>query len=178
MEISDIKSIIEGLLFTWGDPLNIKDISNILEMKEEEVKKILKEMTDEFNYNKRGIKIVKTEDYYQLSSRSEHYPWIKKLYMPKENKSLSGASMETLSIIAYRQPITKNEIEAIRGVRCDKAIENLLEKDLIEEKGRLEKTGRPILYGTTIEFLKHIGISDLSELPKIEEFKEDDMEEK
>lgn len=127
-------------------------------------------MMDEFNYNRRGLKILKTENTYQLSTRPEHYPWISKLSQEKNNKNLSNAALETLSIIAYRQPVTRNEIEAIRGVRCDKALETLLNKILIEEKGRLDRTGRPIIYGTTNEFLRYFGLESLDDLPPLEQF--------
>ncbi|HSH35146.1 SMC-Scp complex subunit ScpB [Schnuerera sp.] len=170
MENREIKAIIEALLFIWGEPLSLKDISYILEIKETKTRKILDEMKDDFNFNRRGLRIIRTENSYQLSTRPEHHPWISKLSQDKNSRSLSNAALETLSIIAYRQPITRNEIEAIRGVRCDKALETLLNKDLIEEKGRLERTGRPIIYGTTKEFLRYFGLEDLNELPDIKEF--------
>ncbi|MCF6465110.1 SMC-Scp complex subunit ScpB [Clostridium sp. Cult2] len=177
MDKREIKAIVEALLFIWGEPLSLKDISDILEIESNEVKEILDEMIDEFNYNRRGLKIVRTENYYQLSTRPEHHPWINKLTQGKNFKNLSNAALETLSIIAYRQPVTRNEIEAIRGVRCDKAIETLLNKDLIEEKGRLERTGRPIIYGTTNEFLRYFGLEDLDDLPPIKEFEFNDEDE-
>ncbi|HEY8361404.1 MAG TPA: SMC-Scp complex subunit ScpB [Tissierellaceae bacterium] len=170
MDKRELKAIIEALLFTWGDPLELKDIASILEITEEEVKELLDEMISEFDYNRRGIRIMKINKSYQLSTRPEHYEWIKKLSNPTYTKSLSNAALETLSIIAYRQPIIKSEIEAIRGVKCDKAIETLLERGLITELGRLEKVGRPILYGTTDLFLKTFGLESLDQLPPIEEF--------
>ncbi len=173
MDTKEIKAIIEALLFMWGDPLSIKDISSILEIDEKQISKLIDEMIDEFNFERRGIKIIQIEDSYQMSTRSEHFEWIKKLYSPKNTKTLSSAALETLSIIAYNQPITKSEIELIRGVRCDKAIDTLLEKGIIEEMGRLEKTGRPIIYGTTKEFLRCFGLASLDELPSLEEFETD-----
>ncbi|KNF07430.1 segregation and condensation protein B [Gottschalkia purinilytica] len=173
MDKREMKSIIEALLFTWGDPLAIQEISSILEISKTESEEIIKEMIDEFNYNRRGLQIIQVNNAYQLATRAEHFEWIKKLCTPKENKTLSIAALETLSIIAYRQPITKVEVEAIRGVKCDKAISTLLEKNLIKEVGRLEKTGRPILYGTTDDFLKCFGLSKLDELPELEIPKEE-----
>ena len=158
MDIRELKSIIEALLFTWGDPLDIKDLSSILSIKENELSEIMDEIKDDFDYNRRGIRIIKVKDSYQLSTRSEHYEWIKKLSNPKLSRNLSNAALETLSIIAYRQPIIKSDIEAIRGVRCDRAIETLIEKGLIQELGRLERIGRPILYGTTEVFLRTFGL--------------------
>lgn len=177
MDKREIKSIIEALLFTWGDPLSIEDISSVLEFEKEKIKEILKEMIDDFNYSRRGIQILEINNSYQISTRPEHYEWIKKLYTPKTtNKGLSTAALETLSIISYRQPITKMEIEAIRGVKCDKAIKTLLDKNLIKEAGRLEKTGRPILYSTTDEFLKYFGLRSLEDLPKLNEYDDEDIE--
>lgn len=169
MDIKEIKSIIESLLFIWGDPLEIKDIASILEISEKETENAMKELMDDLDYNMRGIKILKINNTYQFGTRPENYPWIKKLSTPKQNKNLSNASMETLSIIAYRQPIIKSDIEAIRGVKCDKAIETLTERGLIEEVGRLEKVGRPILYGTTELFLRAFGLESIANLPPLEE---------
>lgn len=170
MENRKLKSIIEALLFTWGDPLELKDIASIIEKEESQVEKLLEEMISEFDYNRRGIRIMKINNSYQLSTRPEHFEWIKKLSSPKFTKSLSNAALETLSIIAYRQPIIKSDIEAIRGVRCDKAIETLIERGLVVELGRLEKVGRPILYGTTDLFLKTFGLESLDQLPPLEDF--------
>lgn len=173
MDIRELKSIIESLLFTWGDPLDIKDISSIVEVKEDELSKVMQEMIDEFDYNMRGIRIIKVNDSYQLGTRPENFEWIKKLSNPKTTKNLSNAALETLSIIAYRQPIIKSDVEAIRGVRCDKAIETLVERGLIEECGRLERVGRPILYGTTDTFLRCFGLENLQELPPLKDIAED-----
>lgn len=168
MDIREIKAIIEALLFTWGDSLNLEDISNIIELDMVETQEILSELIDEFNYNRRGLRIIKANDSYQICTRPEHFAWIKKLNNSKPNRNLSNASLETLSIIAYKQPITKIDIENIRGVKSDKAMETLLDKGLICELGRLEKTGRPIIYGTTEEFLKLFSLTSLEELPDIE----------
>ena len=167
MDDKEIKSIVEGLLFAWGDPLSIKDISKILNIEEKHVSKLINEMIDEFNYDRRGLKIIRIKDKYQLTTRPEHYEWISMLFQDNKGNNLSTAALETLAIIAYKQPITKAEIEAIRGVRCDKAIETLSNRELIKEIGRLERTVRPIVYGTTEEFLKYFGIRDLDDLPDI-----------
>lgn len=169
MDKDELKSAIEAILFAWSDPLSAKDLSDILGVENKEVKKTLKEMIDEFNYNKRGIQILQMNEHYQLSTRPEYYEYLQKLFAPKQNKGLTQAALETLAIVAYKQPITKTEIEGIRGVKCDKAISTLLEKELIEEQGRLEKTGRPILYGTTINFLKVFSIRSLEDLPNVKD---------
>ncbi len=173
MDNREIKAIIEALLFTWGDPLDIKDLASILNIKEKELVLIIEEMKDDFDYNRRGIKIIRIKDSYQLSTRAEHYEWIKKLSYPKMSRNLSNAALETLSIIAYRQPIIKSDIEAIRGVRSDRAIETLMERGLIEELGRLERIGRPILYGTTDIFLRSFGLESLDKLPPLENINDD-----
>ncbi|SDY49317.1 condensin subunit ScpB [Proteiniborus ethanoligenes] len=169
MDMKEIKSIIEALLFTWGDPLSIEDISEVLGLDKKSLKIILNEMIDDFNFNRRGIQIINTNNTYQLSTRAEHFEWIKKLCAPRINKTLSNAALETLSIIAYKQPITKAEIEIIRGVKCDRALSTLMEKKLVVEVGRLEKPGKPIIYGTTDEFLRFFGLSSLEHLPSLDE---------
>lgn len=169
MDNREIKSIIEGLLFTWGDPLELKDLSSVLEMEINELEDIMKELIDDFDFNRRGLRIIKFNNFYQIGTRPEHYEWIKKLNNKKNTKNLSNASLETLSIIAYKQPIIKSDVENIRGVRSDRAIDTLIDKKLVKELGRLERTGRPILYGTTEDFLKYFGLETLEELPSIEE---------
>ncbi|MDR7869988.1 MAG: SMC-Scp complex subunit ScpB [Tissierellaceae bacterium] len=169
MDIREIKSIIEGLLFIWGDALSVEDLASILELNKDEVSYLMDEMISEFDFNRRGIKIVKVNNTYQLSTRAEHYQWIKKLNHSKPNKSLSNAAMETLAIIAYRQPVIKSEIDNLRGVKSDRVIETLVEKNLVKELGRLERIGRPIIYGTTDEFLRIFSLETLDDLPDLEE---------
>lgn len=172
MDIRESKSIIEALLFTWGDPLDIIDISKILDISVRDATFIIKDMIDEFNYSRRGVQIIKVDSAYQLSTRVEHYEWIKKLNPINDKKNLSTAALETLSIIAYKQPVIKSDIEYIRGVKSDRVLETLVQRRLIEEVGRLEKTGRPILYGTTDEFLRAFGLEDLKSLPFIQNLEE------
>lgn len=162
------KGIIEALLFTWGDPLDLKSISSILEMDDLIVENILFDMIKEFE-EERGLNIIKINDSYQLCTKMEHYEYIKKLNN-KSNKSLSNAALETLSIIAYKQPVTKGEIDNIRGVKSDRVIETLTEKKLIEELGRLERPGKPIIYGTSDNFLKYFGLESLDDLPNTSDF--------
>ena len=173
MDNREIKSIIEGLLFTWGDPLELKDLSSVLEIDINDLEEIMKELIDDFDFNRRGLRIIKFNNFYQIGTRPEHYEWIKKLNNKKNTKNLSNASLETLSIIAYKQPIIKSDVENIRGVRSDRAIDTLIDKKLVKELGRLERTGRPILYGTTEDFLKYFGLESLEELPPIEEPQEE-----
>lgn len=169
MEIKEIKSIIEALLFTWGDPLEIKDIASVLDKDESELKSILQEMIDEFDYNMRGTRIIRINDSYQLGTRPDHFQWIQKLSNSKMERNLSNAALETLSIIAYRQPIIKSEIEAIRGVKSDRSIQTLISRGLVQELGRMDRIGRPIIYGTTDGFLRSFGLENIAELPPLKD---------
>ncbi|WP_207289685.1 SMC-Scp complex subunit ScpB [Senegalia massiliensis] len=169
MDKIQIKGIIEGVLYIWGEPLSIDSLHKILEIDKNKIKNIMEEMINEFDYNRRGLQIIKIKNNYQLTTRPIHYDYIKKLMPEKTNKGLSNAALETLSIISYKQPITRVEIENIRGVKCDKSISTLIDKGLVEEKGRLDRTGKPIIYGTTDNFLRHFGLKDISELPKLKD---------
>lgn len=165
----ETKGIIEALLFTWGDPLDLKSISTILDLDESIVENLLEEMIQEFNEEERGLRIIRVNDSYQLGTRIEHFDYIKKLNN-RSKKSLSNAAIETLSIIAYKQPVTKSDIDNIRGVKSDRVIETLCEKKLIEELGRLDRPGRPIIYGTNENFLRYFGLESLDNLPDIDGF--------
>jgi segregation and condensation protein B len=167
MDGKELKSIIEALLFVSGDPVSLKDIAGVLDLDQKEVYEIIKEMKDQFNYERRGIQIIEVEGHFQLSTRPEHYEYIQKLHSPQRKQGLSQAALETLAIIAYKQPITRAEIDAIRGVQSDKAINTLLERKLVREVDRLETVGRPILYGTTVEFLRYFGFKSIKELPEL-----------
>ncbi len=172
MDDKEIKSIIESLLFTWGDPLDIKDIASILEISVPESSRIMKDLMDDMDFNMRGLRIIKINNNYQICTRPEHFQWVKKLNSGSANKNLSNAALETLSIVAYRQPIIKADIEAIRGVRCDRVLETLIDRKLVNEQGRLDRTGRPILYGTTDDFLRSFGLESIENLPSLNEIEE------
>lgn len=171
MDKREVKAIIEALLFTWGDPLGLKDISEIINIGVGELDSIMDELIDDFDFNRRGLRIIKVNDAYQIGTRPDFYEWIKKLHHQKPPKNLSNAALETLSIIAYKQPVIKSEIEYIRGVKCDRAIETLIERNLVQEMGRLDKTGRPIIYGTTAEFLRLFSLETIEDLPDLEKIK-------
>lgn len=166
-------SAIESLLFVHGDPISLKEISNILDEDINIIEKIMEEFETLYNRPNRGIRVFKIDDKYQLGTKPENEKYIVRLLKTNQRQSLSQAAIETLSIISYKQPITRVEIEEIRGVRSDKAIQTLLEKELIKESGRLEVVGRPILYGTTDNFLKQFGIEKLEELPALEDIEDD-----
>lgn len=171
-----IKSIIESLLFVSGDPLTVKDLSNALEISIKTIKNILEEMMNEYENEKRGIKLISINGEYQLVSKAENSNYIQKLLKKNKRQSLSQASLESLAIIAYKQPITRVDIDEIRGVKSESAMQRLLEKDLIKEVGRLEVPGRPILYGTTDEFLRQFGLKELKELPSLDLYEDKDSE--
>lgn len=170
MDKDELKPIIEAILFAWSEPLSVKDLGKILGINTGKLANILQVMMDEFNYNRRGIQILQMGDYYQLATRPEYQVYLEKLFQPRQNKGLTNAALETLAIIAYKQPVTRIEVENIRGVKCDRVIGTLLERDLIEEQGRLERIGRPIIYGTTVNFLRVFGLKNLDELPRVTDF--------
>ncbi len=163
-----IKSAIEALLFVSGDSLTVKDLSNSLEVSPKFVANLLNEMVLEYEDEKRGIKLISINGEYQLVTKAENSDYIQKLLRKNKRQSLSQASLESLAIIAYKQPITRVDIDEIRGVKSESALQRLLEKDLIKEVGRLEVPGRPILFGTTEEFLRQFGLKELKELPSLD----------
>ncbi|GAA0084989.1 SMC-Scp complex subunit ScpB [Clostridium sp. CTA-7] len=171
-----IKSIIEGLLFVSGEPLTIKELSNSIEASPKVISSILNEMISEYEDEKRGIKLISINGEYQLVTKAENGEYIQKLLRKNKRQSLSQASLESLSIIAYKQPITRVDIDEIRGVKSESALQKLLEKDLIKEVGRLEVPGRPILFGTTEEFLRQFGLKELKELPALDLYSDSEEE--
>ncbi|MDV4152144.1 SMC-Scp complex subunit ScpB [Clostridium sp. AL.422] len=167
-----IKSLIESLLFVSGDPLTIKDLSNTLDISSKIIKGVLDEMQNEYEEEKRGIKLISINGEFQLVTKAESSDYIQKLLRKNKRQSLSQASLESLAIISYKQPITRVDIDEIRGVKSESAIQRLIEKDLIKEVGRLEVPGRPILFGTTEEFLRQFGLKELNELPSLDLYSE------
>lgn len=170
MDIRKIKAVIECLLFVSGDPVSLKDLSNVLDVDQNTLKKIINQLIDDYEDSTRGIKLIEINGSYQLCSKPELYDFVERLLKPKAKAGLSQASLETLSIIAYKQPITKSAIDEVRGVKSDACITRLLEKDMIKEVGRMEGPGRPILYGTTDTFLRLFGLRSINELPPLKEF--------
>lgn len=167
LNLKEIESIIEAVLFASGEAIHIKDIAKVIGQTEKFTKKIINSIIDKYNIEKRGIKIIQVGDSFQMCTNPEFFEYIKNLYETPKKKNLSQTLLETLAIIAYKQPITKNGIEHIRGVGCDHAVNSLVKHNLIEEKGRLEGIGRPILFGTTEEFLKYFGFSSISDMTNI-----------
>ena len=170
------KAIIEAMLFVSGEPLALRDIAINLEVTPKYVEKLLGEMMMSYEVEERGIKLICIDSSYQLVTKSEYSEYIQKLLKKNKRQSLSQASLESLAIVAYKQPITRVDIDEIRGVKSDSAIQRLIEKGLIKEVGRLEVPGRPIQYGTTEDFLRQFGLQDLKELPSLDIFDIDEQE--
>lgn len=164
-----LKGIIEAILFTIGESVTLDRLASVLEKDPEDLKVILEEMKIDYSAEERGICLIELDGAYQICTKIETYDYVRKLVSQPKKRSLTDVMLETLSIIAYKQPVTKQEIEAIRGVKCDFAINKLIEYKLVKELGRLETLGRPIVFGTTEEFLRCFGVSSIEELPDIDE---------
>ena len=164
-----IKSAFESMMFIWGQPLDVKSCADIFNISKEDALAYFLELQEEYEQEGRGIVIRQVGKSFQFVTRPENAAFIERLCTPVKVKKLSQSALEVLAIIAYKQPVTKGEIDAIRGVKCDRVIDGLLKKDLILPKGRSEGIGRPILYGTTDTFLKNFGFTSLKDLPEIED---------
>lgn len=178
MKHGELKAIVEGLLFASGDEgMTVKQIMKILEVEEDTVLHLLDELTYDYEHTMRGMQLMKSHDVYHLTTKPEHSQYFKKMYVTQEATRLSQAALETLAIVAYLQPITRVEIEEIRGVNSERALKTLQARLLIDEVGRKDTVGRPILFGTTKEFLTFFGLSSLEELPPLQEtFAEEDID--
>jgi segregation and condensation protein B len=180
--IIEWKSILEGLLFAAGDEgLSLKQLASVLEIDEPVALEIIEDLKQEYQKKERGLSLVEVAGVYQLTTKKEHAPYLKRLVETPSNQTLSQAALETLAIIAYKQPITRIEIEEIRGVKSERPIQTLLAKGLIQDVGRREGSGRAILYGTTREFLDYFGLKTIEELPSLsdnieEEFIQEEAE--
>lgn len=163
-------SAVESLLFVSGEPLSIKEISKVLEININYTKEIINELGRNLENKSRGVKLIALNDCYQLVTKSENSDYIQHLLKKNVRQTLSQASLESLAIVAYRQPITRIEIDEIRGVKSDSAIQKLIERNLIKEVGRLEVPGRPIQFGTTEEFLRQFNLHEIKELPSLDLF--------
>ena len=178
MTIQELESIVEAILFASGEVVSVKSIAFATEQDEKTVKSVISNMADRYTYENRGIRIIQVGEGYQMCTNKDYFDYIKKLYQAPVRKTLSTTLLETLAIIAYKQPVTKIEIEKIRGVKSDHAVNKLVEYGLVEETGRLDAPGRPLLFGTTEEFLRRFSVHSLDDLPvvdqaQIEHFKEE-----
>ena len=180
--VETLRAEIEAILFSLGESVDIAVIADAVGLSRAETEKVLKDMQQRYEAADRGIRLIRLEDRYQLSTKKELYPTLIKVVRQPQKTTLTDVLMETLSIVAYRQPVTRTEIEKIRGVKCDHAINKLVEYNLIQEVGRLDAPGRPILFGTTEEFLRHFGTDSVDDLQamnpvKVEDFKAEAEEE-
>ncbi len=167
-----MKSALESMMFVWGEPLDIKEAAEALDADKKEVYQCFRELQEEYEQQGRGIVIKEVNRSFQFVTRKENLDYIKRLCTPVKHRRLSQSALEVLAIVAYKQPVTKGEIEAVRGIKCDRVIEGLMKKGLVAEAGRADTVGRPILYGTTDEFLRNFGFSSLKELPHIGDIEE------
>ncbi len=177
MEKNKAKAVLEAVLFTMGDSVEIDRLANVIEEDRKTTRALLEEMAQDYQRQERGIGLTVLEDAVQLCTKGELYEYLIKIAKAPKKFVLTDTLLETLSIIAYKQPVTRLEIERIRGVSCDHAVNRLLEFDLITEVGRMDAPGRPLLFGTTEQFLRSFGVKSIEELPElnavqIEEFKQ------
>lgn len=182
MSENKVMAVIEAVLFAMGDSVGISSLRHMLEMTEIEIREIIAKMNHKYEEEDRGIYIAELEDSFQLCTKPELYEYLIKVAKAPRKYVLSETLLETLSIIAYKQPVTRLEVEKIRGVSCDHAVNRLIEFNLIQELGRLDAPGRPLLFGTTEEFLRTFGVKSLGDLPaldpeQMEDFKKQAEEE-
>ncbi len=178
MEIEKLQGVIEAILFTMGDSVELNKIAAAIEHDEDTTRKLIHNMMDKYETDDRGVRIIELDNAFQMCTKKEAYEYLIRIAKQPKRYVLTDVLLETLSIIAYRQPVTKLEIEKIRGVKSDHAVNKLVEYGLVEEKGRMEAPGRPLLFGTTEEFLRKFSVQSLDELPslneeQIEQFKEE-----
>ena len=167
MKDQDYKNIIEAILFTMGDSVELEKIADALESDKRKTKKLIEEMKREYEESGRGIRIQEFDGCYQMCTSPDMYEYLIRIAAHPKKQVLSDVMLETLSIIAYKQPVTRGEIEKIRGVSCDHAVNKLVEYGLIAELGRLDAPGHPILFGTTEEFLRRFNVRSVDELPQV-----------
>ncbi len=169
MDDREKKSLLEALLFFSGEPLTPSILKGITDMDEPEVRTLMDGLTADYRDRQSGIHIAEIAGGYQMVTDPRHSPWIKKMRSSQVSSRLSLAALETLAIIAYKQPVIKTEIEQVRGVNADGVIKTLLDRRLIKIMGKKEAPGKPLLYGTTREFLQYFGLKDLAELPTLKD---------
>lgn len=175
MDFGQMKSVIEGLLFVAGDEgLDAKQLSEVLEQDADFIRELILDLQSDMKRQSRGLQIVELAGTYQMATLPDHAPYFERLAYSPSRSSLSQAALETLAIVAYRQPITRIDIEEIRGVKSDRALQTLVAKDLIQEVDRADAPGRPILYGTTKPFLDYFALATIADLPETTMFENDD----
>ncbi len=169
MKLTEAEAAIEAILFVSGEAVSAKKLAFALEQNESTTKSIIRNLMLKYDKAERGLKIIEINNAYQMCTKAEYFEYIRKLYTTQQKQILSQTLLETLAIVAYKQPITKSQIEEIRGVSADHAINKLVERNLVKEVGRSDAPGKPILFGTTEEFLRYFGFTSADGLPKIED---------
>src|SRR5699024_9872517 len=170
MEINELKAIVEGMLFASGDDgVTKKQLAWVLDVSDTTITHLLEELMYDYENTNRGFIMMTTQDHYYLTTKPEHGHYFKKLLETPQSNKLSQAALETLAIIAYKQPVTRTEIEDVRGVGSNHSVQTLMARSLIEEVGRKESIGRPILFGTNKNFLTYFGLTSIEELPPLKE---------
>ena len=182
MEINNLEGVIYAILFTMGESVELNKIAAAIEHDEETTRKIIHRMMDKYDAEDRGVRIIELEDAFQMCTKTQMYEYLIRVAKQPKKYVLTDVLLETLSIIAYKQPVTKLEIEKIRGVKSDHAVNKLVEYNLVCERGRMDAPGKPILFGTTEEFLRRFSIQSVEDLPSLnpeqmESFKEEAEEE-
>lgn len=167
MESKKIKSVMESLMFMWGVPLDVHEAAKLIDEDWHHIYDLMLELEKEYEDRNGGVKIRRINKSFQFVTNEENGELLERFLTPVKNKRLSQSALEVLAIIAYKQPVTRGEIENIRGIRCEKVLERLEDREFIKNLGRSESIGRPILYGTTPQFLQYMNINSLKELPKI-----------
>lgn len=171
--MENLPAIIEGILFAWAEPLAVTEISRILEVPLPRIYQAVEELEAKYQKEDSGLKLIQVKNTLQLATKESCYDEIERFFEDKKKKKLSNAGLETLAIIAYKQPVTKVEVEDIRGVQCDSIVRTLMKIGYIEQRGYLDRPGKPMLYGTTDLFLKKFGLRSLEELPQVDPSGED-----
>ncbi len=175
MTIPQLEAAIEAVLFTMGEPVDTMSLAKAIQQDKETTRKLIDGLRIKYDAEDRGIRLLELEDSWQLCTKKEYYEVLIRLASQPKKAVLTEVMLETLSIIAYKQPVTKAEIEKIRGVKSDHAVNRLVEYNLVTELGRLDAPGRPILFGTTQEFLRRFGVSSVGELPEVSTVKMEDF---
>lgn len=165
MKVKDLSGVVEGILFLSGDPVNMKDLAKALNIERDEMEQLIPELEEVYNSTSRGLMLTVVGDCLRLTTKPEIFPYIESYFKPKVKTQLSKAALETLAVIMFKQPVTRAEIETVRCVNAEKALNGLLEKDLIREAGRMDTVGRPILYETTQLCMEHFGLRSLGDIP-------------
>lgn len=174
MEVKEVQAAIEAILFASGEPVPVDRFVEVLGVDKLTVRRLLAVLEERINSGTSGIQLIRVEDAYQMTTRAEYAVFVREALDLKRTVPLSPAAMEALAIVAYNQPVTKGYIEEVRGVDCSGIVSNLVTKGLIEEKGRLEVPGKPILYGTTNVFLRCFGLKSITELTPVQELRQEE----